>query len=305
MGAPGPQDEHEELKEPKDEVTDKPKEQPHEEGHAEVEGKPLGKRGRQVGPARRRRVLRRLKARWEAGLAAAAVPGNSEPTLLESRDDRKEDMRLEPPAGRTSVAEQAACSGEAAITEYSWADGKKQVSVYIELDGLDEVAEEALVTESGEKSVCFTVAPAGGQRRRFLLTNLFRGIDGVKMQRRVGRNQVVLRLLKKEQRPWYSLTRGSGGRTSSDEDDMGGGAAGGTYLADTISRTSRRWLPWWRTSWRMGRAPTRTQLRERNTGRHPRRTPSVTPSWMSPTKLTARPCTRGPARRRPEFVVWP
>ena len=30
-----------------------------------------------------------------------------------------------------------------AISKYSWSDGKKTVSIYIELDGLDDVAEEA------------------------------------------------------------------------------------------------------------------------------------------------------------------
>ncbi|CAE7876432.1 PGK1 [Symbiodinium microadriaticum] len=45
-----------------------------------------------------------------------------------------------------------------AITKYSWGDGKKQVSIYIELDGLDDCTEDMFQASSGEKDVSLTIA---------------------------------------------------------------------------------------------------------------------------------------------------
>jgi hypothetical protein len=126
-----------------------------------------------------------------------------------------------------------------AINKYSWSDGKKQVSIYIELDGLDEVAEDALTTESGEKEVSFTIASIGGKRRRFAVSNLSNEIDGVKLQRKLGKNTVVLKLQKKEEQPWYSLVSGSSGGGGDDDEGggmggMGGGGMGGMDMASMM-----------------------------------------------------------------------
>mmetsp|Transcript_1421 Transcript_1421/g.1643 ORF Transcript_1421/g.1643 Transcript_1421/m.1643 type:complete len:189 (+) Transcript_1421:91-657(+) len=78
-----------------------------------------------------------------------------------------------------------------AITKYGWSDGKKRVSIYIELDGLDDVADDALQAESGEKSVSLTIASIGGKKKRFALSNLYDEIDGVKLERKKGKNTVI------------------------------------------------------------------------------------------------------------------
>eukprot|EP00418_Pyrodinium_bahamense_P014305 CAMPEP_0179109352 /NCGR_PEP_ID=MMETSP0796-20121207/50983_1 /TAXON_ID=73915 /ORGANISM="Pyrodinium bahamense, Strain pbaha01" /LENGTH=180 /DNA_ID=CAMNT_0020807455 /DNA_START=81 /DNA_END=623 /DNA_ORIENTATION=- len=121
-----------------------------------------------------------------------------------------------------------------AITQYSWADGKKRVSIYIELPGLDDVADDALLAESGEKSVSLTIASLGGKKRRFALSGLFAEIDGVKLERKKGKNTVVLKMQKKEEKSWWKLQESSGGGASGDDDEdggmggmMGGGMMGG------------------------------------------------------------------------------
>eukprot|EP00928_Gymnodinium_smaydae_P059416 TRINITY_DN4273_c0_g3_i3.p1 TRINITY_DN4273_c0_g3~~TRINITY_DN4273_c0_g3_i3.p1 ORF type:complete len:203 (+),score=85.37 TRINITY_DN4273_c0_g3_i3:63-671(+) len=111
-----------------------------------------------------------------------------------------------------------------AITKYSWSDGKKQVSIYIELDGLDELADDAFVTDSGSNEVSLTIANLGGKRRRFAMTNLMNEITGVKLQRKMGKNTVVLKLQKKEEEPWFSLQ--SGGGAAGGDDEEGGGMPG-------------------------------------------------------------------------------
>merc|ERR1719382_1278252 len=56
-----------------------------------------------------------------------------------------------------------------AITKYSWSDGKKQVSIYIELEGLDDLAEDAFKAESGEKNVSLVIDKIAGKKRSFKL----------------------------------------------------------------------------------------------------------------------------------------
>eukprot|EP00928_Gymnodinium_smaydae_P059417 TRINITY_DN4273_c0_g3_i6.p1 TRINITY_DN4273_c0_g3~~TRINITY_DN4273_c0_g3_i6.p1 ORF type:complete len:218 (+),score=93.10 TRINITY_DN4273_c0_g3_i6:184-837(+) len=111
-----------------------------------------------------------------------------------------------------------------AITKYSWSDGKKQVSIYIELDGLDELADDAFVTDSGANEVSLTIAGLGGKRRRFAMTGLSNEITGVKLQRKMGKNTVVLKLQKKEEQAWYSLQTNSG--SGGGDDEEGGGMPG-------------------------------------------------------------------------------
>jgi len=115
-----------------------------------------------------------------------------------------------------------------AINKYSWSDGKKQVSIYIELEGLDDVAEDALQAESGANEVSLTIAGIKGARRRFSMTNLTHEITGVKVNRKPGKNTVVLKLQKKEEQAWFALTENAskGGGGDDDEGGMPGGMGG-------------------------------------------------------------------------------
>merc|ERR550534_11769 len=88
-------------------------------------------------------------------------------------------------------------AGEA-ITKYSWSDGKKAVSVYIELEGLDDLKEDAFATESGERNVSLCIAMADGKKKRFALAGLSNEIDGVKVVQKKGKNTVVLKVVQKK-----------------------------------------------------------------------------------------------------------
>jgi len=120
-------------------------------------------------------------------------------------------------------AADADIAGEA-ITKYAWSDGKKTVSVYVEMEGLDDVADEALTTESGEKDCSLTIAAIGSppKKKTLTLSGLSNEIDGVKLTRKKGKNMVVLKLQKKEEKSWFQLLEGSGGGGGGDDDDMGG-----------------------------------------------------------------------------------
>eukprot|EP00413_Alexandrium_margalefii_P045393 CAMPEP_0204586586 /NCGR_PEP_ID=MMETSP0661-20131031/47577_1 /ASSEMBLY_ACC=CAM_ASM_000606 /TAXON_ID=109239 /ORGANISM="Alexandrium margalefi, Strain AMGDE01CS-322" /LENGTH=267 /DNA_ID=CAMNT_0051596237 /DNA_START=67 /DNA_END=868 /DNA_ORIENTATION=+ len=122
-----------------------------------------------------------------------------------------------------------------AITKYGWSDGKKRVSVYIELDGLDDVADDALAVESDEKSVTLTIASIGGKKKRFAAAGLFAEIEGVKLERKKGKNTVVLKLQKKEEKTWFKLLEASSGKAGGDDEDDPAGGMGGMGGMDMAS----------------------------------------------------------------------
>jgi len=123
----------------------------------------------------------------------------------------------------TNKAADADVAGEA-ITKYSWSDGKKAVSVYVEMEGLDDVADDALTTESGAKECSLTIGAIGSppKKKTLKLSGLSNEIDGVKLTRKPGKNTVVLKLQKKEEKSWWQLLDSSGGGGGGDDDDMGG-----------------------------------------------------------------------------------
>ena len=67
------------------------------------------------------------------------------------------------------------------ITKYCWSEGKNTVSIYFELDGLDDVADDAFKVESDKTNVPLAIASVAGKQRIFKLTGLAHEITGVKV----------------------------------------------------------------------------------------------------------------------------
>ena len=57
-----------------------------------------------------------------------------------------------------------------AVTKYCWSEGKNTVSTYLELDGLDDVTDDAFKVESDKTNVSLTIASVAGKQRIFKLT---------------------------------------------------------------------------------------------------------------------------------------
>ena len=74
-----------------------------------------------------------------------------------------------------------------AITKYCWSERKNTVSIHLELDGLDDVADDALKVESDKTNVSVTIASVAGQQRIFKLTGLAHEITGVKVAQKKGK----------------------------------------------------------------------------------------------------------------------
>lgn len=81
-----------------------------------------------------------------------------------------------------------------AIRKYSFADGKRAVSVYVELDGLDAVSDDALKANGCGREASLTITAIGKppRLRRLALSGLRGEILGVQLVRKPGKNTVVL-----------------------------------------------------------------------------------------------------------------
>ena len=54
-----------------------------------------------------------------------------------------------------------------AITKYCWSEGKNTVSIYFDLDGLNDVADDAFKVESDKTNVSLTIASVAGKQANF------------------------------------------------------------------------------------------------------------------------------------------
>eukprot|EP00927_Polykrikos_kofoidii_P065105 TRINITY_DN608_c0_g1_i3.p1 TRINITY_DN608_c0_g1~~TRINITY_DN608_c0_g1_i3.p1 ORF type:complete len:243 (-),score=50.03 TRINITY_DN608_c0_g1_i3:130-858(-) len=107
------------------------------------------------------------------------------------------------------------------ITKYSWSDGKS-VSIYVELEGLDDVSDDQITTKNTEKEVTLTIGAIGNppKKRVLQLRSLFSEITGAKATQKKGKNMISLKLAKKEQATWPKLLDVT---TSAPADDEEGG----------------------------------------------------------------------------------
>jgi len=119
-------------------------------------------------------------------------------------------------------------AGEA-ITKYAWSDGKKMVSVYVELPGLDDVPEDKISVTSGENRASLTIEAIGNppKKKRLSLNGLSEEINGAKFTKKTGKNTVVLKLTKKEEKSWWQLLDKTSGVGGDDDDEGGFGGMGG------------------------------------------------------------------------------
>ncbi len=92
-----------------------------------------------------------------------------------------------------------------AIRDYAFSDGNKKASVYVDLDGLDALSDDALtVTKVSETRVEFTAQFPSG-KRCLTLSPLHASIDDASLLRKPGKNRVILKLKKTKPEAWSTL----------------------------------------------------------------------------------------------------
>jgi len=154
-----------------------------------------------------------------AATARTAEEETSTPAPAPIDTDREEKPAKSPEIdGGTHAGTKAAeASHGAVITKYAWSDGKKTVSIYIELKDLDTLADEAITASSGEKEAALTIVGlgAGQQKLHLRLNGLSDEITGATVTRKKGKDTVVLKLQKKTEAPWHELLTSEGPKTAS------------------------------------------------------------------------------------------
>ena len=120
--------------------------------------------------------------------------------------------------------------------------GEKKVSIYIELDGLDEIPDQYLdVALVNARRVVFFAFTRTGQRL-LSLSGLFGECVAAKLVRKYGKNRVVLKLTKKESGKWPRLHDGmqSGMSGGLDETQLGKPSSTGNMGVDVSDETLAR-----------------------------------------------------------------
>ena len=108
-----------------------------------------------------------------------------------------------------------------AIVDYAWCDGKKSVSVYVELPGLDHVHYDDMqvsLTNDGE-GVLFEAKNVTGKNRFLEIDKLHKKVKSAKLVRKMGKDMVIIKLVKDdEKRTWYNLKKGGSSSSYGDDD---------------------------------------------------------------------------------------
>jgi hypothetical protein len=100
------------------------------------------------------------------------------------------------------------------IPAYSWSDGKKKVSVYVTLDGFDDLPDDAFSVKlaKDKKGFRFEARMNDTKKKVLLVDNLNATVSEAKVIRKKGKNMAVIKLTKEKERTWYNLKGyGSGG----------------------------------------------------------------------------------------------
>ena len=119
-----------------------------------------------------------------------------------------------------------------AILDYAWCDGKKSVSVYVDLPGLDSVRDDdmhvSLTNDGGgvlfeAKNATVATGTMKNNRRFLEIDKLYKKVKSAKLVRKRGKDRVIIKLAKDDEtRRWYNLKGGGDSSSSSgyyDDDD--------------------------------------------------------------------------------------
>ena len=91
------------------------------------------------------------------------------------------------------------------IREYSWGDGKKIVTVYVDFEMATEVGEEKLDVQTTADTVTFSITDFQGNDYKLYIDKLNAEIDSASIKVKEGQFKVLLK--KKEESPWFNLKK--------------------------------------------------------------------------------------------------
>ena len=118
--------------------------------------------------------------------------------------DGKEEPRLLSSTTSTSSSSSRNCTS---IREYSWGDGNKKVTIYIDFERAKEVEADKVSVETTADTVTFSITDFEGKDYKLFIDKLNGEVESA--THKAGDSQFKILLKKKEESPWFNLKNGS------------------------------------------------------------------------------------------------
>ena len=92
-----------------------------------------------------------------------------------------------------------------AFKEYSWGDGKKIVTVYLDFAKAEQVSDEAISVSTSSDTLTFQITDFEGKDYRLYVDNLSAEVSGARFKKKEGQFKILLTKL--DESPWFKLKK--------------------------------------------------------------------------------------------------
>ena len=119
--------------------------------------------------------------------------------------DGKEEPRLMASEVAISSSSSDKCLTYASFDSFAWVDGTKNVKIYIEFEGANEISDDDIVVDNASStSVEFSLCK-NSQHYKFVLDSLSGSIINATVKKKS--DKFILTLIKEEETAWYDLRK--------------------------------------------------------------------------------------------------
>ena len=91
------------------------------------------------------------------------------------------------------------------ITEYSWADGKDTVKIYVDYERADDIGDSNINVQINDASFSFTFVGHDGRENSLIITNLHDSLESASVKKKS--DKFILTLKKVLAASWYQLKK--------------------------------------------------------------------------------------------------
>ena len=123
--------------------------------------------------------------------------GKEEPRKLDESEISKVEPELLAPKPKAPLI--------SSITEYSWADGKDNVKIYVDHDRADEIDDSNINIQINDASFSFTFAGRDGRENSLIINNLHDSLDSGTVKKKS--DKFIITLKKVLAASWYQLKK--------------------------------------------------------------------------------------------------
>jgi hypothetical protein len=120
-------------------------------------------------------------------------------------DGKEEPRLLDNSSAANSDAATPTARAVTSIREYSWGDGKKIVTIYVDFEKAGEVGEERYDVQTTSDTVTFSIVDFNGKDYKLYIDKLNSEVESASVKVKEGQFKVILR--KKEESPWFQLKK--------------------------------------------------------------------------------------------------